>query len=406
MLQRFPDLNQFLILVHFGGRGSNRESRVPKDVPALIQFILLLPGQFAAQIRRQAAEIFVRHYGKDLAIIGQIEQIPHVQEALAAETSTQIVKAPTTVVEVASSSMGPPARLNPNFDAQTLALVLRRRFLHPVARVHALAVRKAHVKTKQELQRMTSTLQATLNDKYAALETRLTTMKTELLDDIERRNGRLAEQSSLRVVFMMQRALQPLSEFTRALKALPFNLALRLRGCVKDVMDAAVTGMDSTLVRVIRKASKGPAKRRTNNERNFPEEQQATPLQHTLEALSLAVLAHELCPEMTYPAWLSIRSSYGKAAVHERIRCHELPSTHPMYVEKPRLWTYATGSGVEGGGVRMLFLRKEQALLTRVWFQNHPNDSFHDRAIAKSAELPNTEAWPQHTAELEFPVVL
>jgi hypothetical protein len=124
--------------------------------------------------------------------------------------------------------MGPPARLNPNFDAQTLALVLRRRFLRPVARVHALAVRKAHVKTKQELQRMTSTLQATLTEKYAALEARLTAMKTEFLDDIERRNGRLAEQSSLRVVFVMQRALQPLSVFTRALKALPFNLALRL----------------------------------------------------------------------------------------------------------------------------------------------------------------------------------
>lgn len=405
MLQRFPDLNQKLIQVHFGGRGGNRESQVPKDVPALIEFILLFPGQAAAQIRRQAAEIFVLHYGVDLAIIGQVEQIPRVQEALASETSTQIACAPSTATKVASSSTDALARPMTDFDSKGLVLVLRRRFLRPMVHNHALAVRRSHVKTKKELQTVSLALQTSFNDKYAALEARLTAMKTELLDDIERRNGQLAEQSSLRVIFMLQRALRPLSEFTQTLKALPFNLALRLRGCVKDVMDATVTNVDSVLVRTLRKATKGPARRRTINEANFPEEQRATTVQHNLEAMSLAVLAHELCPEMTYPAWLSIRSPYGKAAVHERIRCHAYPSTHPLYVEKPRLWTYSAGSGTEGGGARMLFLRKEKSMLTRLWFQASPNGSFHDRAIAKSAELPNTEAWPQHAAELEFHIV-
>jgi len=50
ILDSHPDLRAKCTQVSFGGRGGNRESLVPKDLPALIEIIFLLPGRAAAKV--------------------------------------------------------------------------------------------------------------------------------------------------------------------------------------------------------------------------------------------------------------------------------------------------------------------------------------------------------------------
>lgn len=81
MFERYPDLNQKICRVSFGGRG-NRETPVPKDVAALIEIIFLLPGRAAAQVRQSAAQIFVRYLGGDLTLVQEVQLQSHVQNFL------------------------------------------------------------------------------------------------------------------------------------------------------------------------------------------------------------------------------------------------------------------------------------------------------------------------------------
>jgi hypothetical protein len=82
ILEKYPDLAQKVGQVSFGGRGGNRDSLVPQDLPALVEVIFLLPGRAAAQVRQAAAQIFVRYLGGDLSLIGEVEQLRHIQDNL------------------------------------------------------------------------------------------------------------------------------------------------------------------------------------------------------------------------------------------------------------------------------------------------------------------------------------
>ncbi len=156
---------------------------------------------------------------------------------------------------------------------------------------------------------------------------------------------------------------------------------------MKEKIDATGTG--------------GPAKRSSTNTKKFPENQRASEVQRLLEGLSLAAVAHELCPLMTYPGWKSVRGSFGRAALKERMRRHGLPADHPQYVSTPLLWTYAECS-VEEGGIRYLYLKRDKGLLEDVWKKERRNGSLHLQALKKSEELP-MEPWPRHICEVEGP---
>jgi len=82
MFAAHPELDTKCVRVSFGGRGGNRESLVPKDLPALIEIIFLLPGRAAAQVRQAAARLFVRFLGGDLSLIAEVERFNHVQSFL------------------------------------------------------------------------------------------------------------------------------------------------------------------------------------------------------------------------------------------------------------------------------------------------------------------------------------
>jgi len=80
ILEKYSDLVLKVNQVSFGGRGGNRDSLVPQDIPTLIEVIFLLPGRAAAQVRSAAAQIFVRYLGGDLSLIGEVQRIRHVQD--------------------------------------------------------------------------------------------------------------------------------------------------------------------------------------------------------------------------------------------------------------------------------------------------------------------------------------
>jgi hypothetical protein len=81
IFKKHPELSEKVGQIKFGGRG-NRDTPIPKDLAALIEIIFLLPGRAAAQVRQVAAQLFVRHFGGDLSLIGEVERLNHVQTFL------------------------------------------------------------------------------------------------------------------------------------------------------------------------------------------------------------------------------------------------------------------------------------------------------------------------------------
>jgi hypothetical protein len=69
----------------------------------------------------------------------------------------------------------------------------------------------------------------------------------------------------------LQVSLQPLGELLISLKGLTHNVSMSVRGAVRDVIDAAVTSVDSKLVKAFRKATKRSAeeKKRSVAEEKF-----------------------------------------------------------------------------------------------------------------------------------------
>jgi hypothetical protein len=373
IMTKHPEVAEKLGHFRFGGQGQ-RNALVPQDLPTLIEVIFLLPGRAAAQVRSAAAQIFVRYLGGDLSLIGEIERLRHVQENLGEADPGHPLRLFGAAVEKNSAA----------------ALQLSRRGL--------LLVRKCHLKQQQTLRRM----QTAFELRVAALEGALDAVVARRQEYLLARLAQHGEQLSMRVVFAMQKGLQPLTDAVEAIKAVPFNVTMSVRSSIRDVIDKAVTGVNSTLVKAFRSATKGPARRKSVNSTAYPEDQRATEVQQVLESVGLASVAHELCPEMTYPGWRSVRSAFGQLATQERRRRHELPREDPEHVAKPLLWSFA-GVAVEGGGVRRLFLKREVELLKAVWRQERcDGGSLHARAVERSRELP-PEPWPQHAAELEPP---
>ena len=82
LCRRFPEVWNKIQHLKFPGRGQ-RETPAG-DIHTVVEFILLLPGRHAAQVRRQAAELFVRYFSGDLNIVAEVCRIRGFQEELAA----------------------------------------------------------------------------------------------------------------------------------------------------------------------------------------------------------------------------------------------------------------------------------------------------------------------------------
>jgi len=233
-------------------------------------------------------------------------------------------------------------------------------------------------------------------------------------DRILSRLAQQCEQLSVCVVFAMQRSvatalqplllsLQPLGELLGSLKGLTSSVSMSVRGAVKDVIDAAVTSADSKLVKAFRAATKAPAKRKTSNPSEFPETQRASPKQK-VNILTLAKVALSEFPqnELHFNTWEAVRSSFGKRAKAERMRCNGLGPADGAFVAQPLLWC----NGVYDGCMqRYMYLESQRPLLQRVWHFTPPRgESLLDMAVrlqqtARSAPGYVKKEWPEDVME-------
>jgi prophage antirepressor-like protein len=271
-----------------------------------------------------------------------------------------------------------------------------------------LAVRKSNRKQHRALARVKTAFE----DRVALLETTFrTALHAALSQQEERMLSKLArqcEQVSVRAIMYGQKIfrsalLELMEPALSPLRSLTHNVSMKVRGAVKDVIDAAVTSPDSLLVRSFRSATRGPARRKTLDPLQFPEEQRASDLEQALESLSLAQVAHALCPAMKYPAWKAVRGGFGKACLAERKRRGRYPSDHPLHIPKPLLWSFVGPSTNQGGGARRVYLQSQRGLVEGVWKKlDKDGSSFHSKAEKESLERPD-EPWPVNAAELEPP---
>ena len=85
---QYPEVSEKITDLKFKGRGQ-RLTPVT-DVHGIIEFVMLLPGKHAANVRRQAAELLVRYLSGDLAIIDEVCALRGLQEELAVERKTNL----------------------------------------------------------------------------------------------------------------------------------------------------------------------------------------------------------------------------------------------------------------------------------------------------------------------------
>ena len=70
LCSRYPEVDQ--ILVHFLFRGQGQRKTYVTSVRGIVEVVMLLQGQQAARVRRQAAELLCRWLGGDMAIIDEV----------------------------------------------------------------------------------------------------------------------------------------------------------------------------------------------------------------------------------------------------------------------------------------------------------------------------------------------
>jgi prophage antirepressor-like protein len=254
-------------------------------------------------------------------------------------------------------------------------------------------------------------LEEALGRRYESNETRFSALLTStfgnLVGALNVRDDRL--MSSLREYSAAQLEAARVS-FSELLTSRFSSFILSLAGHINSSVTAAVAaGLG---------LKKAQPKKKTTNAREMPEDQRATPLQTGPLSLGLSTVAVTMFPEMPFAVWRKIKGSFGLYAKKERLRLHALGERHSQYVAMPLLWAYTgSGSTVEGGGARYVYLAEHNALLQRVFRAQlqtsrsqrksgapAPTESLEQRAHRLAAHLSPAERgvqWPIHVAELE-----
>ena len=80
---QYPEVGPNWSHLKFKGRGQ-RDTCVT-DAKGIVEVIMLLPGQQAARVRRQAAELLCRYLGGDLALVDEVCRNRGFQEQLAVQ---------------------------------------------------------------------------------------------------------------------------------------------------------------------------------------------------------------------------------------------------------------------------------------------------------------------------------
>jgi len=195
-------------------------------------------------------------------------------------------------------------------------------------------------------------------------------------------------------------------------KKLATFMQMSLAGHVSKVVGAAVRDAFALKKAQPKKASK--------NSVEMPEDQRATPAETGPLSLPLSCVATDVIPDLPFFVWkeMQLGSSFGRRAKAERLRRHDLGAAHPDFVAKPLLWSFTGGlGGVEGGGSRYIYLRRDYAMLRKVFCTPmvttaeqrragapRPTESLEQRARRLAAGLTAAQRavdWPIHVAEIE-----
>ena len=99
MCARYPAVKEKLFIWKFPG--SRQRDTPVADLPTIIEFIFLLPGKMAAQVRSEASKLFVRYLGGDLSLVQEVQQMAHIQKHLGEEAPEH----PLCLFAAASGSM-------------------------------------------------------------------------------------------------------------------------------------------------------------------------------------------------------------------------------------------------------------------------------------------------------------
>ena len=106
LCDQYPEVGPNWSHLKFKGRGQ-RETPVT-DAKGIVEVIMLLQGQQAAQVRRQAAELLCRYLGGDLSLVDEVCALRGFQEQLAVRAPEDPRRLFGAEVEASSSFSGGP----------------------------------------------------------------------------------------------------------------------------------------------------------------------------------------------------------------------------------------------------------------------------------------------------------
>ena len=143
MISKYPEVDGKIVHFKFKGRGQ-RETPIT-DARGIIEVIMLLPGQQASRVRRQAAALLCRWLGGDLTIIDEVCRHRGTQEELAVQNSDDARRVFREAVE-AAAPMGEEqlARVCTAIVTRTVPAILEQVTAH-------IEERLAHVESRQRV---------------------------------------------------------------------------------------------------------------------------------------------------------------------------------------------------------------------------------------------------------------
>ena len=101
LCRSYPEVHEKIVDFKFPGKGQRKTPII--DIQGAVELVLLLPGRYAAQVRRQAAELLCRWLGGDLSIIDEVCAIRGLQEQLAARAPEDPRRMFAEAIEASSS---------------------------------------------------------------------------------------------------------------------------------------------------------------------------------------------------------------------------------------------------------------------------------------------------------------
>ena len=132
--ERYPQMNDRIAYIQFPGQGQ-RETPVT-DARGVAEVVMLLPGHHAARVRRQAAELLVRHLGGDVQVVDEVCAL-HAPTRHLAQSLSDIVEGHGQARALDEAMRGIQCMVDQVADRLACAVEQAARRIHPWEFSHA-----------------------------------------------------------------------------------------------------------------------------------------------------------------------------------------------------------------------------------------------------------------------------